>query len=105
MGAVHSTGYAIYWPAAVETAYKLSPEQISTTMMGILNALFYGLGTTLANILGGLVYERFGGIWLYRGTSFILGWGVLVIIKTAFSKNKGTKDNSVNDSLLLDVKK
>ena len=98
---LHAFGFALFWAAAIESAYKLSPKQISTTMLGILNAVYCGLGTLIASILGGMLYDKYGGRMLFRGVSFAyLIWGLLVFLDGMFLKKRNSKNARTNDGLL-----
>ncbi|XP_057317758.1 major facilitator superfamily domain-containing protein 6-like [Hydractinia symbiolongicarpus] len=62
-------GFAIFWAAAVEHTNHISPMKISVTMFSIITSLYYSLGNIIASIVGGIIYDKYGGRWLFRISS------------------------------------
>lgn len=65
-------GFAIFWAAAVEHTNQISPMQISVTMFSIVTSLYYSIGNIIASIVGGIIYDKYGGRWLFRISSINL---------------------------------
>ena len=78
---LHCVGWALFWSAAVEHTHAISKSEISTSMFGILNGLHFGIGGLIANMIGGVVYEKYKGRILFRGASVIYaGWSLCMIL-------------------------
>ena len=63
-------------------------------MMGIQYAVYMGVGNFLANMVGGIVYEVYGGKVLFRYSSFLYAlWCILLVIELLI-RNKRNKKQS-----------
>lgn len=83
----HAFGFALYWAAAVETVNLFSPKESLMTMMSILTTTQFGIGDLIANVGGGLLYDRFNGRLMFRYISFIFaGLAVLLILVETIKK-------------------
>ena len=84
---LHPFTFSLSVVAAVLHVKQISPPQIANSMFGIINGLLYGAGLTIANILGGFVYEDYGGRTLFKSAMIFSGfWGTLVFIFIICSK-------------------
>ncbi|XP_057289310.1 major facilitator superfamily domain-containing protein 6-B-like [Hydractinia symbiolongicarpus] len=74
-------GFAIFWAAAVEYTNKISPIKISVTMFTIVTRVYYSLGNFTGSIVGGVIYDKYGGRWLSRASSINCGFltGLIVL--------------------------
>ena len=73
--------FALFIAAAIEHVVRISPKEICTTMVSIVNALKFGFGILVANMAGGTTYDSYGGRMLFQGTAYIcLAWTGLMII-------------------------
>ena len=98
----HVLLFPLFWAAAIEETYNFSPEQISTTMLGLLNVINVPCGNLIANMTGGLIYDKYGGPWLFRGTALLcLFWGSLVLFTALAGRRwgKSTSNNTDQDCL------
>ena len=86
---LHGNSFALFWVAAVSHATTLAPQGASTTLLGILNGINFGLAGGLGIIFGGIFYKAFGGRLLYRSFSFICTvWSLLIFFYVWNQKRK-----------------
>lgn len=58
---VHGIGFSMTWSAAALQANALAPPGLKGSSQGLLNMCFNGVGSGVGSLLGGLIYEQFGG--------------------------------------------
>ncbi|CAH1261693.1 MFSD6 [Branchiostoma lanceolatum] len=72
-------GYeAVTWAAATSYASIYAPDDLQTVAQGIVATTFFGLGHTLGNLVGGLVFQRYGAVALFRSVSVSCLIGLLL---------------------------
>ena len=90
----HAVGFAMFWAAAVAHTTFLAPPGMTTTFLGILNGIHFGVATGISTIAGGIAYKTFGGRVLYR---FFAGvctvWALFMLIFVVFEKRKERQRN------------
>ena len=96
---LHAFQFPLFWSVAVEKAYEFSPKQISFTILGTLDVVNVPVSVLISNMIGGVVYETFGGRWLFRGYSFLcLFWGGVCFIKAfVVRRRRSQSDQNEND--------
>ena len=67
-------------------------------MFGLYNGLYFGAGNMLANLIGGVTYQHFGGSKMYRGTAAVaITWSLIVmgyhIISTYMQKRRDAEED------------
>jgi Na+/melibiose symporter-like transporter len=80
---LHGVGFSMTWSAAALQANALAPMGLKSRAQGLLNMCFNGVGSGLGALLGGLIYEQFGGkvMWVTVGClSFV---SILIYAKTS----------------------
>ena len=66
----------------------------------------FGIGSLIANMVGGILYENYKGRMLFRGASVICaGWSLYMILYCYIGNNlknkmKSTEDNKMNNKRL-----
>eukprot|EP00794_Sanderia_malayensis_P014021 gene14021-15480_t len=95
---LHSVCFALFWAAAVYHTASFAPEGMQATFLGILNGLFFGVAGGVSSVLGGMVYNHFGGRILWRGFATICAvWTVLLLMhmfeRRRYRVNKDAKKN------------
>ena len=97
---LHGIGFSLSLVAMIEHIQEITPKEINATMMAILQGVHFGLGALVANVVGGKVYELFGGRILFRSKAIICGvWTILMIIyygSKHFSNNIRRNDNDAS---------
>ncbi|XP_066932286.1 major facilitator superfamily domain-containing protein 6-like [Clytia hemisphaerica] len=101
---LHSFGFALFFAAAIERVEKISPKEIHTTMVSIVNGLKFGFGILIANMAGGATYDRYGGKVLFRGMAFIcLGWSCVMVFyfygSMLIDRLRKTPDNDTKQNI------
>ena len=59
---------------------QIAPKEIYVTMFTVVSSLHVGVGGIVANMLGGVVYGRFGGKVLFRAMAVLCGVWTLVLV-------------------------
>ena len=78
---LHSLGFALSFAAMMEHVHEISPAQINVTMNSIMMMMFFSVSNLLANMLGGEIYQKYGGRQLFFGKAILCGiWGGLMIM-------------------------
>ena len=76
---LHGVTYALSWAACTDYAAQIAPPGLGATMQGVLSGVHWGLGQGLGSLVGGLLYERYGG-----RTSFIISAVVAALMLVVF---------------------
>lgn len=87
-------GYALSWASILEHTCIISPKEVTMTMVTIVGSLHNVASTSIANILGGFLFQHYGGRVLFRGGALVCGaWSVFMIIY--FSLRRCYKKKSI----------
>ena len=52
--------FASFWAGATYHVYQIAPNGLSATFLGILNAMYAGLGQSMGSLIGGKLSEKYG---------------------------------------------
>jgi PPP family 3-phenylpropionic acid transporter len=74
---LHGASYGLQWSAGMSFLELLAPSYLQQTFVGIFASLSNNAGGILGNVIGGIVYERFGYVGLWSVCSLILGISLL----------------------------
>ncbi|CAM9154136.1 unnamed protein product, partial [Hapterophycus canaliculatus] len=77
--ALRGLTFAGFWAASTCHVGAIAPEGLSTTMLGLLNATYGGIGQSLGSLIGGSLSMRFG-----TAKAFLLYAGVDACLLVAF---------------------
>merc|ERR1712183_676879 len=77
---LHSVTFALFWAAAIEQTEAMSTKNIYGTMFGILNSVYFGFGGLIGNMGGGMIFDSFGGLALYRYSAILTGSLLVVFV-------------------------
>jgi MFS family permease len=69
---LHGITFACSWTAAIDFAAQIAPPEWSTLVQAVMNTCWGSLGGGLGPVFGGLVYERYGAVVLYRSAALIV---------------------------------
>lgn len=75
---LHGITFAAGWSACAINASKLAPPGLETTFQALFQGLWTGLGSTIAGIVGGLLYHYRGPEYLFKMSGYITLGGALV---------------------------
>eukprot|EP01119_Soliformovum_irregulare_P021636 TRINITY_DN7246_c0_g1_i1.p1 TRINITY_DN7246_c0_g1~~TRINITY_DN7246_c0_g1_i1.p1 ORF type:complete len:455 (+),score=85.32 TRINITY_DN7246_c0_g1_i1:90-1454(+) len=95
---LHGITFACLWAAVVEHASNIAPPGVEATAQGIMNAVFGGLGSGIGAIVGGVVYQRFGPIILFRASAIASSISLIWFLIT-FRKHHETRYTTLGDDM------
>lgn len=97
---LHCLDFALLFSAMMEYVHHISPQQILTTMIMILQSLHFGFAPFLINIIGGVVYQKYDGKTLFRGVGVMSGvWTLLLVLYYGVQYKRKSKNKRNNDSV------
>ncbi|XP_071489032.1 major facilitator superfamily domain-containing protein 6-like [Diadema antillarum] len=70
---LHGITYGLSWAACTSYANQNAPPGLALTLQAVFTSVHMGFGKGLGTLLGGLVYDRFGGRNLFRSAAFVVG--------------------------------
>ena len=76
---LHSFGFALFWAAVVEHTKGISDQEILTSALGVMKSSLL-LGRVIAALLGGVLYQNYGGRILFRGASIMYAACTLIML-------------------------
>ena len=92
---LHCFCFATFISAAVQHTREVSSKEVVSSMFGLYNGLHFGAGIMIANLVGGVTYQHFGGSKMYRGTAAVaVIWSLIVMGYHMITSNmqKGRKN-------------
>ena len=93
-----STGFALFWAAAVEFVHKHTSKQVST-LFNITIVIYYNISSTIAYVAGGEIYQYNGGRRLFQiMASTCVVWAAIMTVLLSCSMNKKRKRSGENIS-------
>jgi MFS transporter, PPP family, 3-phenylpropionic acid transporter len=78
----HGMTFAVYYLAAFHYVDKIIPEEWKATGQTIFAAVFFGLAGMIGSILGGWVFDHYGGHTLYTSMIAFSGFGLILTLFT-----------------------
>ncbi|XP_012560124.3 uncharacterized protein LOC105846192 [Hydra vulgaris] len=86
---LYGINYAIYMTAAAEHTKMISSKEISTTMFGIVSSVYVCIGCLFGNVIGGIIYDKYGGRGLmFRSALVYLAWFLVSFTYERFKTKK-----------------
>ena len=64
----------------MEYLHVISPKEIVMSMFLIFISIMFGLAAVIANVVGGYVYEAYGGKTLFESMSVVYGVWTFVLV-------------------------
>ena len=90
--ALHCFSATLFQAAGLNHLKETSPLPVMTTLISLFNTLYFGLGTIIGSSLSGVVYERYGGRIMYKGTGLLaLVWFCVSAGYVALVRKRGKK--------------
>ena len=87
---LHSICFALFWNATVYHTSDLAPPGMQATLLGIMNGVFFGFAGGFSSVVGGIVYNKFGGRNVFRGYAIVCAvWTVFLILHVLERKKRG----------------
>ena len=76
-----STGYALFWAAAVEFVHKHTSKDVATTLFNVMVVIYYNISNTISNVAGGEIYQYHGGRRLFQIMASLCGaWSAIMTV-------------------------
>jgi MFS transporter, PPP family, 3-phenylpropionic acid transporter len=66
--ALHAATWGVPWTAAVNFCKSEAPPGLASSAQGLFTAVLGGLGQGTGGLVGGLLYNFYGGAFLFRAT-------------------------------------
>ena len=86
--------------AALMHTEAITPRLVKVSMYGLVNGLMFGAGSLTANMVGGILYQNYGGKILFRGASMItFVWGLLVFLCYFFYRKRKDIQDALETTL------
>jgi MFS transporter, PPP family, 3-phenylpropionic acid transporter len=63
---LHGATFSAMWVAAVSYASEIAPPGLDATAQGLVSTIMFGIGSATGALLGGALYQDFGGAWMFR---------------------------------------
>ena len=78
---LESTGFALFWVAAVEFIHKNTSKQIAVTMFNFNILAYYNVANAISNVGSGEIYQQHGGRILFQIMASLCGiWGSIMTV-------------------------
>ena len=87
---LHAVGYGIFWSAVLTQLETISPSRICTSMHALIVTLHFDIGSLIANVVGGVLYDLYKGQVLYQYVSFVCLFWTFVVLIDIFLKIRKT---------------
>ncbi|KAG3199905.1 hypothetical protein PC128_g4989 [Phytophthora cactorum] len=69
---LHGMTFGLLWAAFTNYIFQSSPEGTEGTMIGLLTAVQKGMGAACSTLMGGYMYEHFGGRFMWGTGAFVV---------------------------------
>ena len=78
---LESTGFALFWAAAIEFIHKNTSKQAAVTMFNFTILAYYNVANAISNVGGGEIYQQHGGRILFQIMASLCGiWGSIMTV-------------------------
>eukprot|EP00850_Spirogloea_muscicola_P011287 SM000069S20724 [mRNA] locus=s69:571648:574646:+ [translate_table: standard] len=76
---LHGVTFGCGFSAASVHAGEIAPPGLAVTVQGLFHAAWFGLGAGLGHLGGGLLYDHYGGAYLFRSTALLVLLGLFLL--------------------------
>jgi MFS family permease len=90
----HGLTFSAMWVAGVSYADEIAPPGLGATAQGLLSGVFMGISAATGAILGGILYQDFGGAIMYRTMAIAVAVSVLIFFAAQWKFNQGNLPES-----------
>ena len=86
----HGLTFSAMWVAGVSYANQSAPPGLGATAQGLFNGVYMGIGSATGAMIGGILYQEFGGAIMYRYMSIFVTASVILflILQRIFNPEK-----------------
>merc|ERR1712226_383208 len=67
----HGLGMGLSWAAAIDYTYKSFPAEVRVTAIAMMSSIEFMASNAVGNMVGGVLYDKYGGRVLFRGSGII----------------------------------
>jgi PPP family 3-phenylpropionic acid transporter len=85
---LHGLTFSTMWVAGVSYANEIAPPGLGATAQGLLAGVFMGIATATGAIIGGALYQDFGGAIMYRTMAVVIAISVLIYFAAQWRSNQ-----------------
>ena len=85
----HGLTFSAMWVAGVSYADEIAPPGLGATAQGLLSGVFMGISAATGAILGGILYQDFGGAIMYRTMAIVVAVSILIFFAAQRRFNQG----------------
>lgn len=79
---LHGATFSTMWTAAVSYASEIAPPGLNATAQGLVSVTMFGIGSAAGALLGGALYQDFGGAWMFRIMAGIAFFSLILFFAT-----------------------
>ena len=84
----HGLTFSAMWVAGVSYADEIAPPGLGATAQGLLSGVFMGVSAATGAILGGILYQEFGGAIMYRTMAIAVAVSILIFFVAQWKFNQ-----------------
>lgn len=88
---LHAFEFSLFWAATLDKINAFTPKENLTTMISIAMVIKMGLGSLLANIIGGYVYDKYNGRLLFRFASVAFAFQAIILLINKYNSYRQKK--------------
>ena len=74
--ALHGLTFSAVWVAGVSFAGEMAPAGLGATAQGLMSSMVFGFSGITGALVGGLIFQQFGGVTLFRGSALMVLGGL-----------------------------
>jgi len=63
--------FGLCYAAMTGYAHTIAPEGMEATVQGVVGAVYEGAGVATGSLVGGAIYQNYGGVFLFRSASIL----------------------------------
>ena len=79
---MHGPFFGALWTASMSYVHTIAPPGLGATAQGLMAGLYGGLGQGLGALVGGVIYQQWGYVVLFRATAVWLFFGLIIFFGT-----------------------
>lgn len=77
---LHGVTYGAGWAACTYYAHQIAPPGLASTTQGVLAGVHWGLGNGGGAVIGGVLFERFGGATTFQASLIVAALGIFLAL-------------------------
>jgi PPP family 3-phenylpropionic acid transporter len=77
---LHGLTFSVVWVAGVSFAGQMAPKGLGATAQGIMNSVVFGISGICGSLVGGVLFERYGGVLLFRSSALMVLAGLVIFL-------------------------